>query len=977
MAGTASAPVRFGIKARLFLAVGLLVLLTLLASLVAWIVFRDIEAAVGRVTAQSLPAMVTALSLEEMSSEVAAAAPALAASATAAELARREARMDRRLADMAGLVEQLRSAELVPEATAHLTGHQAQVGATLEDLTASTGAALRDGDRREVLVARLADRHQKFAETLEPLIDDAVFDMVISGEREASQGRRAISRLVEGGVGRIDALLTIESQTNLAAGLMGQAAFVEDPARLPPLEERFTAAADTIRRRLQDLAPRGGIAGGELGALQEAVEAMLAYGDPAGGIFAQRAAVAGGGGTGEEVAVLGQEAAAMRQAHEALLLQLAPMVDDASFNLVTETAEVSRTSGEIVTGLIDIGTSLLHTLLTIRAEGNLVWGLLSDAANVPDPSMLGPLTERFTAAEATIARMLAELPPTLHPEPIKAAASGLLDFGRGEDSLFTTRRDELHHQAQAAAALEDSRRLADAIGTEVAALVRAARAQSEAAASGTSAAISAGQLAMLLFTAISLVAAAILLGLYVVPQILHPLERITASMSALAGGDTAVDIPGRDRRDELGRMAQALGVFRDTAIEMQQSNLREIRETRSRLQDAIESISEGFSLYDSDDRLVVANTKYQQLMHPGLAGEVVPGMTFEQIIRRSAERGYVQDAKGRVDEWVAERVAKHRNPGPAHIHRRGELWVLVSERKTEDGGTVALYSDITELKQREQELASKTQALEQLSSQLAKYLSPQVYESIFTGRQEVKIASQRKKLTVFFSDIAGFTETADRMESEDLTQVLNQYLTEMSKIALAHGATIDKYVGDAIVIFFGDPTSKGVREDALACLRMAVEMRQRMRQLQKIWRDAGIEKPMQTRMGINTGYCTVGNFGSEDRMDYTIIGGGVNLAARLETAAPPGEILVSYETHALVKDEIACEEHGKITVKGIAEPVTTYRVLDAEEAAAQAQRRIRAEAAHLKLEADPDLMSPTERAEAQAMLRQALERLSG
>jgi hypothetical protein len=122
-------------------------------------------------------------------------------------------------------------------------------------------------------------------------------------------------------------------------------------------------------------------------------------------------------------------------------------------------------------------------------------------------------------------------------------------------------------------------------------------------------------------------------------------------------------------------------------------------------------------------------------------------------------------------------------------------WVLVSEHKTEDGGTVAVYSDITELKQREEELSDKSSAMEQLSNQLAKYLSPQVYESIFSGKQEVKLTSRRKKLTVFFSDIAGFTETADKLESEDLTRLLNEYLTEMSQIALTYGATIDKYVG--------------------------------------------------------------------------------------------------------------------------------------------------------------------------------------
>ena len=267
--------------------------------------------------------------------------------------------------------------------------------------------------------------------------------------------------------------------------------------------------------------------------------------------------------------------------------------------------------------------------------------------------------------------------------------------------------------------------------------------------------------------------------------------------------------------------------------------------------------------------------------------------------------------------------------------------------------------------------------LEQLSNQLAKYLSPQVYESIFTGRQEVKLISQRKKLTVFFSDIAGFTETADRLESEELTELLNQYLTEMSRIALNHGATIDKYVGDAIVIFFGDPESKGVKEDALACVKMALEMRERMHYLQAAWRDNGIENPLKCRIGINTGFCTVGNFGSEDRMDYTIIGGGVNLASRLETAATPGEILISYETYALVKDEIECEAHGKINVKGIAYPVETYQVIDVWREASSPVAQIREELPNLTLAVNLDQMSDNEVAEAEAVLREAIKKVSG
>jgi PAS domain S-box-containing protein len=401
------------------------------------------------------------------------------------------------------------------------------------------------------------------------------------------------------------------------------------------------------------------------------------------------------------------------------------------------------------------------------------------------------------------------------------------------------------------------------------------------------------------------------------------------------------------------------------------------KRSEQRLLDAIETISEGFACYDNDDRLVVCNSCYRNLLYAGSSFVPTAGMSFETIIRRATEQGAIKDAEGRVEEWIAERLHRHRNPGPAHVqHRRDGRWMMISERRTDDGGTVAVYSDITELKQREESLAEKSTALEALSSKLAKYLAPQVYNSIFTGRQDVRIASQRKKLTVCFSDIAGFTETTDKLESEDLTQLLNLYLTEMSKIASSHGATIDKYVGDAIVMFFGDPETRGVKEDALACVKMALAMQKRIGELAADWRNAGIETPLRCRIGIHTGFCTVGNFGSEDRMDYTIIGGAVNLASRLEHEAEPGSVLISYETFAQVKDEIECEEQGRIRVKGIAYPITTYRVIDLKTNLADAHRAIRAELPHLKLEVEPELMSADERSRAAAALRDALDRLA-
>ena len=256
---------------------------------------------------------------------------------------------------------------------------------------------------------------------------------------------------------------------------------------------------------------------------------------------------------------------------------------------------------------------------------------------------------------------------------------------------------------------------------------------------------------------------------------------------------------------------------------------------------------------------------------------------------------------------------------------------------------IAISTGFIELRRSQIELTEKNELLADLSSKLAKFLPPQLYNSIFTGMHTTRVAAKRKKLTVFFSDIANFTETADSLESEELTNLLNQYLTEMSKVAVGHGATIDKYVGDAVMGFFGDPASRGSKEDAITCVKMAIAMQQRMRELQLKWLDLGSERPFQLRIGINTGFCTVGNFGSEDRLDYTIIGNEVNLAARLQSHAEPGGILVTHETATLIKDTILTEEQEAVSMKGFGRPVRVYRVVGIYDELEQDGRIIREE----------------------------------
>ena len=228
-------------------------------------------------------------------------------------------------------------------------------------------------------------------------------------------------------------------------------------------------------------------------------------------------------------------------------------------------------------------------------------------------------------------------------------------------------------------------------------------------------------------------------------------------------------------------------------------------------------------------------------------------------------------------------------------------------------------------KNAEEVAKEKSKEIEEIASQLSKYLSPQLYNSIFSGEKKVLIESEKKFLTIFFSDIISFTEISDKMDSAPLTQMLNLYLNKMSEVALKYGGTIDKYIGDSIMIFFGDPESKGIENDAINCVQMAIEMQQTMSIISKSFmKDFNLPQPLNMRVGINSGECTVGNFGSDKRLDYTVIGGAVNLASRLESNSPPGKILISDVTEGLIKNDIKCKNYDQIKAKGIEKPINTF-----------------------------------------------------
>tara|TARA_A200000159_G_scaffold150418_1_gene159760 strand:+ start:946 stop:1869 length:924 start_codon:yes stop_codon:yes gene_type:complete len=223
-----------------------------------------------------------------------------------------------------------------------------------------------------------------------------------------------------------------------------------------------------------------------------------------------------------------------------------------------------------------------------------------------------------------------------------------------------------------------------------------------------------------------------------------------------------------------------------------------------------------------------------------------------------------------------------------------------------------------------EEAEKQQQLLQKASDRLSKYLSPQICEQIFSD-VEFDTGTGRKKLTIFFSDIVNFTSITESMEAEELSGFLNFYLTNMCEIALKYGGTIDKFIGDSVMIFFGDPQSKGPEQDALACCNMGLEMLAFVEKNEELFKEQfNFPEKLEIRIGVHSGVCSVGNFGSDQRLDYTVIGRAVNVAARLEQAAPKNSMLFSNSTKSLLADTFQVSDSIEVKAKGIDRPIIGY-----------------------------------------------------
>lgn len=318
----------------------------------------------------------------------------------------------------------------------------------------------------------------------------------------------------------------------------------------------------------------------------------------------------------------------------------------------------------------------------------------------------------------------------------------------------------------------------------------------------------------------------------------------------------------------------------------------------------------------------------------GVPGLLIAALSFTLLLGHCNVGGLRQGLEALITLAVALLLAAWLVPWPdwrgSSIGEVGALALVVLFALA---AALLSHRQKVQLELAREDIAERAEQHAALAERLARYLPPAVHRVAFEQESGTVSGSHRRWLTVCFADLAGFTALTDVAESEEVVAMLDDFYTAMAEAALARGGTLDKFIGDAVMVFFGEPSSQGREEDAQACIAMAADMQARFAKLRQRWLGGGISRDLGLRIGVHSGWCTVGSFGKSARMEYTVIGATVNAASRLESAAVPGQVLLSRTTWLLLGREVAqCRRLGPITAKGFAAPIEVFEYTSSTEA---------------------------------------------
>jgi len=435
-----------------------------------------------------------------------------------------------------------------------------------------------------------------------------------------------------------------------------------------------------------------------------------------------------------------------------------------------------------------------------------------------------------------------------------------------------------------------------------------------------------------------------------------PIQRPAIAAEALHGGKIVRQLvvsgggpPGITSRD--GPPAGQLKVVADRGEARQAMKLQMLLEVSQKLAAELDLDRLLRTLVDTTFEIMSVDRVTVVLCNEE-TGELVPTISRS----RSGDAQPVQIPRSIADKVLEERVAVVSQNAPADTRFRGQSIVLQSVRSAmcsplmdsadrvlgllyvdnltttntftdEDLQFLVAFSGLAAVGIKNSRYAEQLRREATVRSNFERYFAPNVAADIAQRGEAIRQGGERRPTTVLFSDIRGFTAIAEGMGPDAIAQFLSEYFTEMVEVIFEHGGTLDKFIGDAIMALWGAPIAHS--DDPDRAIRAALAMQRAVARLNERWASQG-RPEIGVGIGINHGEVFAGNIGSHRRLEYTVLGDPVNIAARLCAEAAPGEILVSEQLLRVVRDQLSCEYLPEMALKGKAQVVQVYRLRELE-----------------------------------------------
>ena len=781
---------RFGIKARLYAAVGGVAALTVAAAAVAWISYANVESTFGRMVEGDVPAMRTALQLSTKTAGLSAAAPALATAKSDQERESTLSQLQSGASEMDALIAKLRAHSAQPETVERIAQMSGTLRGQLETLDGAVGAQLAAEQRVAQAVEAMRASHSGLLDTLTPRIESASTALTEDARAASQESADELKTLLAEGVGRLRDLLSLRADANRVMGLLTEATGVEIAARLGALEMLLEEPVGRIEASLQAVPQNND--GNQVRMPAQMLKSYAVGDDTV--LDMRRRMLEGAAGAEADLEDAMGSAGSM---HQQLLDALAPMIETASADLVQQVDAVSGDTGTRIEQLIERDVAALRSLLEIRSTANHAVGLLATAANTARPGTLRLLEKEFAADRDALQASLGALELGEGDALVQATGALLAHGGEGDaaQSIFALRQNQLDAAETASSALASTRALSNGLQYQVGTLVEAANGALDAGTDRVSGAFLRGKGWLAAIAGASIVIAALVAWLYVGRNIGRRLEALTDATRRVAGGelDTAINVKGND---ELSEMADTLKVFRDGLAEAEDANRRAAEE---REQAAEQRRAEMIKLADELESSV--SSAVQQVAH---AAEELRSTaesmaaTAEQTSRQSqAATGATETAESNVETVAsaADELASSISEVSRQVAQSADIAGKASDRAARTNETVqglqqaaGKIGDVVELIQ---DIAEQTNLLA-LNATIEAARAGEAGKGFAVVAQEVKqLATQTAKAT---EDISNQISDMQKVTGDTVTAIgeIVETIGEINEIAGSIASAVEQ-----------------------------------------------------------------------------------------------------------------------------------------------------------------------------------------